>query len=368
MASIVARNTKDGKIVYRALVRIKGFKPVSAHFEKKSDAKEWAINTEAAIKQNKYFKNSEGAGKTLYDLLDRYMRDEMPHRNRSTNNIRQLKWWRKELGPMFINQIRPSHIAECRDKLRKYGFEGKRPCAPSTTNQYLAALSHVFTLAMKEWEWVDDNPVTKVRRCKLPPGRTRFLSESEREALLSACQASPCRYLYPLVMLAICTGARFGEIINLRWEDIDFERHMMRLEKTKNGEKRAVPLAPPAFAEVLKLREKSRTGVPWLFPRGDGQAPYTTNKPWNQAVIEAGLQDFRFHDLRHTTASYLAMNGATLLEIAAVLGHKTLQMVKRYSHVTDQHTSVILGKMTGKVFGDEKSLQGNVDTLISTTE
>lgn len=360
MATIVARKTKDGKTVYRVEVRIKGFKPASAHFEKKSDAKEWAINTEAAIKQDKYFKNSEGDGKTLHDLLDRYLRDEMPHRNRSTNNIRQLKWWRKELGPLFLTHIRPSHIAACRDKLRKHGYEGKHPCSPSTTNQYLAALSHVFTLAMKEWEWVEDNPVTKVRRCKLPAGRTRFLSDGEREHLLAICRHSRSPYIYPLVMLAICTGARFGEIINLRWEDIDFERHMMRLEKTKNGEKRAVPLAPPAFAEICKLHETRRPGAEWVFARRDGKSsgPFTIKKYWEEAKEEAALPDFRFHDLRHTTASYLAMNGATLLEIAAVLGHKTLAMVKRYSHITDQHTSVILNKMTGKVFGDGEETAG----------
>lgn len=352
MASIVARKTNDGKTVYRALIRIKGFKPASAHFEKKSDAKEWAINTEAAIKQDKYFKTSEGDGKTLHDLPDRYFRDEMPHRNRSTNNIRQLNWWRQELGPLFLYKIRPSHIAACRDKLRVQGYEGKRPCSASTTNQYLAALSHVFTLAMKEWEWVDDNPVTKVRRCKLPAGRTRFLSDTEREKLLEVCRDSPCPYLYPLVMLAICTGARFGEIINLRWVDIDFERRVMRLEQTKNGEKRAVPLAPPAYIEVLKLRENCRERAVWVFARSNGQGPFTVKKYWEAAKEESGLQDFRFHDLRHTAASYLAMNGASLLEIAAVLGHKTLQMVKRYSHITDQHTSVILNKMTGKVFGD----------------
>jgi integrase len=350
MASIVARKTQDGGTVYRALVRIKGFKPVSAHFEKKSDAKEWATNTEAAIRQDKYFKNSEGDGKTLYDLLERYMRDEMPHRNRSTNNIRQLNWWRQELGPLFLSKIRPSHIAACRDKLRTRGYEGKHPCSASTTNQYLAALSHVFTLAMKEWEWVDDNPVTKVRRCKVPPGRVRFLSDQERETLLSACRESPCPYLYPLVMLAICTGARFGEIISLQWENIDFERCTMRLEHTKNGERRAVPLAPPAFAEILKLYEGRKKGAIWVFARADGKGPFTVKKYWERAVEQAALQDFRFHDLRHTTASYLAMNGATLLEIAAVLGHKTLQMVKRYSHVTDQHTAAILGKMTEKVF------------------
>lgn len=352
MASITPRKLKDGKLVYRALVRLKGHPHASAHFEKRSDAKDWAYQTEAAIKQGRYFPTSGNDNRTLNDLIDRYNLDEMPKRNYSRNNERQLIWWRRELGAYFATAIKPSHIAACRDRLRHTGSDGTRPCSASTTNQYLAALSHLFTLAVKEWEWVQDNPVSKVRRCKLPHGRTRFLLDAEREALLSACRSSRCPYLYPLVLLAICTGARFGELITLKWQNIDFERRLMRLEKTKNGEKRAVPLAPPAYNEMLKLYEARRGGVTWLFPRCDGQAPFTVKKYWESAMREAELENFRFHDLRHTTASYLAMNGATLIEIAAVLGHKTLQMVKRYSHVTDQHTSAILGKMTGKVFGD----------------
>lgn len=354
MASIVARKTKDGKTVYRALVRRKGERPVSAHFEKLGMAREWARQTEAAIKEGRYFKVQPGEGKTLNELLDKYIAEEVPKRRIEQQKTQhQLRWWRGQLGHLYLKTIRPYLLSECREKLMKeYAFRKKKTMAASTVNQYMAALSHVFTIAVKEWEWMDENLLFKVRRCKLPKGRTRFLSDEERERLLAACRESKSPYLNAVVTVAICTGARFGEIMGLKWENIDFERRIMRLEQTKNGEKRAVPLAAPAFAEILKLNEARRGDAPWVFRRaGDAKRPIELRKHWFAAIEKAGIENFRFHDLRHTAASYLAMNGATLLEIAAVLGHKTLSMVKRYSHITDQHTSVILEKMTGKMFG-----------------
>jgi integrase len=223
----------------------------------------------------------------------------------------------------------------------------------STANHYLASFSHAFTIAVREWEWLDNNPLGKVSRCSLPRGRTRFLSDEERENLLAATRESPSPYLHAVVTVAICTGARFGEIMSLRWDNVDFERHIMRLERTKNGDKRAVPLAPPAMAEIIKLRDQFGTKSIWVFTRSDHKRPIELRKHWFRAIEKAGIQNFRFHDLRHTAASYLAMNGATLLEIAAILGHRTLQMVQRYSHISDQHTADILGKMSEKVFGEK---------------
>jgi integrase len=355
MASITARKTKGGSTVYRVLIRRKGERPMSAHFEKLGMAREWAAQTEVAIKEGRYFKAQPGEGKTLNELLDKYIAEELPKRRLDRQKtVYQLVWWRGQLGHLYLKALRPAVLSECRERLIYQASRRGRPMASSTVNQYMAGLSQVFSIAVKEWEWMDENPMQKVRRCKLPKGRTRFLSDAERERLLAACRESTSPYLYAVVVVAICTGARFGEILGLRWEDIDFDRRIMRLEQTKNGEKRAVPLAAPAFAEVLKLREARRGEAPWVFRRScDTKRPIELRKHWFIAIKKAGIADFRFHDLRHTAASYLAMNSASLLEIAAVLGHKTLAMVQRYSHITDQHTSAILDRMTGKVFGDE---------------
>jgi integrase len=137
---------------------------------------------------------------------------------------------------------------------------------------------------------------------------------------------------------------------------VDLKRHTAIAHHTKNGERRALPLMGPAFTVLQERKRIRRIDTDLVFPDPSltkhGRArPYDYAKGFKMALQAAGIEDFRFHDLRHTAASYLAMNGATTAEIAAVLGHKTLQMVKRYSHLTEQHVSAVVERMTGRVFG-----------------
>ncbi|NEL74389.1 MAG: site-specific integrase, partial [Xanthomonas perforans] len=171
-------------------------------------------------------------------------------------------------------------------------------------------------------------------------GRERFLSEPERLALLAACDASDCAALAPLVRLALATGARRGELLGLQWEHVDLDRRTARFIDTKNGENRTVPLATGV---TQMLQAMARTTGP-IFPITGPML----DKPWRAACVSAGLGDFRFHDLRHSAASYLAMSGASLMDIAAILGHKTLAMVKRYSHLSEQHTKSAIDRMAEK--------------------
>lgn len=231
-----------------------------------------------------------------------------------------MRWWLRQLGDRKLNEITPPLIAEARDALGRDASPRAGAASEATRNRYLAVLSHAFSIAEKEWGWVDQNPCRKVRRSREARGRARFLSDPERERLLLACQKSSEPRLYPLVVLALATGARQGELLRLRWVDVDFERGQAVLHHTKNSERRALPISR-LTAEVLR------------------------------ALEVAEVEGFRFHDLRHSAASYLAMSGATLAEIAEVLGHKTLAMVKRYSHLTDQHTQSVVERMNGRIFG-----------------
>jgi len=226
--------------------------------------------------------------------------------------------------------------------------------------RYLAALSHAFTIAVNEWGWLDDSPMRKVKKPALPRGRVRFLSEDttdgekiegERTRLLKACEESSNPYLYPVVVLALSTGMRQGEIMGLTWEDVDLHQGRATLHETKNGERRVVPLSGKAL-ELLKAHSKvRRLDTNLLFPGRIPQKPIALRAPWEAALKKAGIEDFRFHDLRHSAASYLAMNGASLAEIAEVLGHKTLQMVKRYSHLSEAHTAGVVARMNARIFG-----------------
>lgn len=355
MAVIEKRINKNGTVSYRAKIRLKGEKPISATFEKRSQANQWAQRVESEMRHGRYFSGDELGSKTLSDLIDRYLELELPKKASGRDKCRlHMEWWRSELGHMPLRKVTPSTLAEARDRLLQEPNNGvgksDRTKTGATVNRYLATLSHALTVAASEWEWLSHNPMRQVRRVSEGQGRVRFLSDDERERLLEACRESACPYLYPVVVLALSTGARYGEIMNLKWGDIDFDRGLARLEKTKNGSRRAIPIAHTARAELEKLYRKS-DGSPtdFVFVRRDGVAPMDIRKRWYAAVEAAEIKDFRFHDLRHSAASYLAMNGATLPEIAAVLGHKTLQMVQRYAHLSDQHVAGVVEAMNKKI-------------------
>jgi integrase len=147
---------------------------------------------------------------------------------------------------------------------------------------------------------------------------------------------------------------RQGEIINLTWSNVDLKRGYIILEETKNGERRSVPLVGFALEQIKALNKVRRIDTPLLFPSAvKPLVPIDIRTPWHKALQHSEVKNFRFHDLRHTAASYLAMNGASLAEIADILGHKTLQMVKRYAHLSEQHTSKVLESMNQKLFSFE---------------
>jgi integrase len=193
----------------------------------------------------------------------------------------------------------------------------------------------------------------KVSKPKEPRGRVRFLSEDERQRLLDACKASRNPYLYLVVVLALSTGARKMEILNLTWQNVDLQRGAITLHDTKNGERRVLPLAGPALELMHQHSKVRRIDTPLVFPRSDGRKPLDIRSSWETTLKQADSTDFHFHDLRHSCASYLAMNGASLAEIAEVLGHKTLSMVKRYAHLSEAHTARVVARMNAAIFGGE---------------
>jgi integrase len=350
MAAIVRRISKDGNITRLVRVRRKGYPPQTATFQRLSDAKKWAHITEAAVLEGKHFPTTGAKRHTLAELIDRYSRDVLPGKSRSSQRVQvlQLRWWKANLGERLLSNVSPAIIAEHRDRLAK--GDGK-PRSNATVVRYLAALSHAFTIAVREWGWVNDNPVLKVSKPKEPRGRVRFLSDDERERLLDACTASKSPYLYTLVTLAISTGARIMELLSLAWRDVDFQRGVITLEQTKNGERRTLPLAGYALELMCQHAANRRTDTELLFPNENGTKPLSMRVAFDGAVRRAGIHDFTFKDLRHSAASYLAMNGATLAEIAEILGHKSYDMVKRYAHLSEQHTAKVVERMNRSIFG-----------------
>jgi integrase len=331
-----------------------------ATFERITDAKRWAQQTEAAIREGRHFKTTEAKRRTLGEMIDRYIKDIIPSKPKNIKNrTLHLNWWKSELGEYALAEVTPALIAEHRDKLSNgiTRFAEKR--SPSTVIRYMAALSHAFTIAIKEWGWLDDSPMRKVTKPREPRGRVRFLSDTERTIFLNVCKESNNPYLYTVVVLALSTGARRNEILSLRWDLVDFTRNVITLQETKNGERRVLALSGHALHLIKKLAEKHHPNTELVFPGSNLKTPADIRGAWENALKEAGISDFRFHDLRHSCASYLAMNGASLAEIAEILGHKTLHMVKRYAHLSDSHTSKVVASMNEKIFGMETLVDVN---------
>ena len=353
MASIRKRKRKDGSASYRVDVRLKGFPPQRATFSRLTDAKRWAQHTESAIREGRYFKTSESRKHTFSDLVDRYINEVLPGKSADACRVQtaQMLWWKTQLGHFTLADVTPARIVECREKLLREPTKRGEHRAPATVVRYMAALSHAFGIAVNEWEWLESSPMAKVRKPQEPRGRVRFLSDDERGRLLLECKKSSNEYLYIIVLLALSTGMRQGEIMNLTWDQVDLENNRITLLKTKNGEIRVVPLAGKARNDIEEFSKIRNLNSSLLFPgRRNPKSPIDIRNPWNQAVTNAQLEDFRFHDLRHTAASYLAMSGATLAEIAEVLGHKTLQMVNRYAHLSEPHTASVVERMNNNMF------------------
>ena len=353
MANVEQRTSKSGKKTYRVKVRLRGFPVQMATFDRKTDAKKWAQDTESDLRNNRHFKNAEAKKHTLGEVVDRFIRDELPKLPKVKPIMEsQLRWWKRQIGYKTLADLSAPDIREYRDKLLRDGTSRKAVITPATVNRYLTALSLALSTA-SGWGWMGESPMREGKiKLEEPRGRVRFLDEEERRRLLAACRESPNPCLYLIVVLALSTGARSSELKNLRWPDVDVERGLAVLEETKNGERRSLPLRGHALELIREHAKVRRLDTDLLFPsQRDPLKSMNIRNPWVKSVKAAGINDFRFHDLRHCAASYLAMNGASLAEIAEVLGHKTLQMVKRYAHLSEAHTAGVVERMNKSIFG-----------------
>ncbi|MFP6826273.1 MAG: site-specific integrase [Pseudohongiellaceae bacterium] len=360
MATIEKRITKDGKPSYRCKIRRYGQQPLTATLHKKSDAERWCTQHESAILAGRHFNYVESRYRTLSDAISRYSTDIIDELRDASGRITHLAWWESQIGNKVLGVITPSVVIECRRKLQtepaNYGRHQGKQRSNATVNRYVASLRALLGYASTEWQWLDENPCLRIKNLREPKGRCRFLSESEQDALLLACK-NCLKYpeMSTIVLLAITTGMRRSEITGLSWNDIDFKYQRITLRITKNNETRSVPLVGPALIS-LKERAKVRPidSAAFVFPshgkRGQ-KRPFDMDYAWTLVRSEAGLVDFRFHDLRHTAASFLAMSGAGLREIGDILGHKTLAMVQRYSHLTHDHKSATVERMVKLMFG-----------------
>ncbi len=207
---------------------------------------------------------------------------------------------------------------------------------PATINRHVTTLKHCIHKAC-QWEMCHEETLKRVRQVKFLPEnnkRLRYLSKDECRTLLSHCKG----YLRPVVVMALNTGMRKEEILSLKWDNVDMTHGSIRLDVTKNGERREVPIND-ALRVTLKGMVR-RIDVPYVFyDASTGRRFMDIKKPFGTAMKKAGIVDFHFHDLRHTFASHLVMAGQDITTVSKLLGHKSLTMTLRYSHLAPDHLS-----------------------------
>lgn len=358
MATIETRKSCSNTS-YRAKVRVKGHPQITASFARKIDAKRWAVDIETAIHSGRYFPQTHH---TLSDGISRYSNHYLSQLKDSAKRSQHLAWWNDQIGHMRLVDIRSDTISKCKAILQtepsNYGRHRGRPRSDATVNRYVASVSAMFSYAVNEWEWIERNPCSKLKKLREGSGRTRFLTPDELSSLLTSCRnVADHPELELIVLIAVTTGMRRGEILNLRQPDIDRKRRRIIIRESKNGDSRSVPLVRQVLSALNALNMVTsirREALLFPKPETDIEKPLAIDRLWQKARKAAGLADFRFHDLRHTAASYLAMEGAGLREIADILGHKTLAMVKRYSHLTEDHKHQTVSRMADRVLEDSK--------------
>jgi integrase len=305
---------------WRAIVKRKGFDRITRTFDTKAAAEAWARQIEGEIDRGGYVSKKEAENTTLSEALDRYEREvssgKKGHRREKT---RILIWKNHPLAKRFLASIRGSDMASYRDERMKAGY------ASNTIRLELAIVSHLFKIARKEWGMEGlHNPVKSIRMPSPPAGRDRRLQPGELEKLLEYLSDE----MNQVVRFALETAMRRGELAGMTWDMVDLKKRTVTLPDTKNGQKRIVPLSSVAVA-ILKERLNTRRidGEVWNIGLD------AISQDFAKACQKAGISGLHFHDLRHEATSRLFEKGFDTMEVSTITGHKTLQMLKRYTHL-----------------------------------
>ncbi|MBD3610958.1 MAG: site-specific integrase [Hydrogenovibrio crunogenus] len=238
---------------------------------------------------------------------------------------------KSDLGEMKVRDIKSHHIADYRDnRLQQTNIKTGKPISSSTVRLEMSLLSNFFEIGRIEWGIVNENPVKNVRKPKPTPGRTRRLSPREESLIVRYCNNYKNEELYCIIILALETAMRQGEILSLRWEHINLQKRIAHLPTTKNGSTRDIPLSVKAKDILLSL-DVNTTGKVFSY----SSAGFKTT--WRVMVKKLNIEDLKFHDLRHEAVSRLFEKSTLdMMEVAAISGHKSLSMLKRYTHLKAQ--------------------------------
>ncbi len=308
---------------WRAKVRRNGFPAQSRTFDNKALAERWAREIENEMDRGDFVDRTEAEKNTLAEVLKRYQKEISPtKKGAESEDYRIDSILKSKLCQTKMSALSSAHLASYRD-------DRLNQVSSSTVNRELNVISHAIEIARREWNiYMAENPVRLVRRPKAPRARDRRFVKDEEKRLITECRKTARNpFLLPVVQLAIETGMRQGEIVGIERNRIDLRKKYIVLPDTKNGEQRIVPLSPKAVQVIKALPDSTDEK---LFP---GLTTEAVKRAFIRATRRAKLENFHFHDLRHEATSRLFALGLNPMEVAAITGHKTLQMLKRYTHL-----------------------------------
>lgn len=317
---------------WRVKVRRVGLPAQTKTFNNRTHAQQWARSVESDLDKGIVVDRRTAQRLSLAEVLERYRREVTPTKRGSADeNLRLKAMAQRPFARIKMSALTSSQLAAYRDERLKV-------VSGATVNREFSVLSHAIDTARREWDvYLPTNPCTLVRRPPQGRPRDRRLQGDEEKRLLAACRGARNKWLVHFVALAIETGMRRGELLGLLWDNVDLERRTAFLPVTKNGESRGVPLSSRAI-EVLRALPPSTNGR--VFAELTREA---LKQSFNRAARRAGIRGLRVHDLRHEATSRFFEKGLNVMEVASVTGHKTLQMLKRYTHLSVTDLATRLG-------------------------
>lgn len=320
---------------WQAQVRRRGMKPRCKSFDSKAEAEKWARDLESQVdKFGAALDTRILESTTLGSLLKRYAVEVSPSKRGSIQEIQRLDvLQRHDLAYRTLVGLSQQDIASFRD-------ERLKTVKPATAVRELAILSHVLDVAMRDWGYpLAQNVVKMVRRPTINNNRSRRLTASEEQRILDACDDGKVECFRTLVVLAIETGMRRGEILGLKWTDISYNRRVISLALTKNGSSREVPLSQRAYNALMALKQSETVDQSTPF----AMTASAFEQTWRRVLKRANVRDLKFHDLRHEAVSRFFELGLNIIEVSTISGHKELSMLKRYTHLNAENLVSRLG-------------------------
>lgn len=348
----MATITKTSYGTYQVQVRKRGHRKLTKTFQTQRDAQRWARAIESQIDSGLFQDHTEAQRTTLAELLARYETEILPGKRDQASVRSTIRRLTRGIGQLALIAVTPAVLSQYRDeRLTSIGPQGRR-LSPQTARHDLSLLSRVFNTAVKDWGIYlpHGNPVRQVRMPSLPRGRERRPTLEE----LAHLETDPV--VGKLVRLAVDTGMRRGELVNLRWSDVDWERRTILILVTKNGIPRVIPMLDRVRDTLRSIRselarasnvESTVVGIK-LHPVEQNYKVFpveahSVSQAFARACKRYGIQGLRFHDLRHEATSRFFEMGLNPMEVATITGHQSLSMLKRYTHIRPE---TLLAKLT----------------------